>query len=78
MTTYIALFDKNAALLQWIGEASNIGQAVAAFNLDQLPDERCSADDFDAVTGLTDDEYDQIKLWWSNGGLSSKRPDCLK
>jgi hypothetical protein len=78
MTNYwYAILDTNAGLLQWIGEASESGEAYdkAAADL--------NVDDYDLIGGsecfeLSLEEAREVQEWWDNGAASIDCPECIR
>ena len=75
---YYAILDTNAGLLQWIGEASSIREAIDDLDEQVGHDLAGHYGDFE-VYELTKEEADEVNEWWGdNGGASHLVPECLR
>ena len=71
-----AILDTNVGLLQWIGEASEEGEAYDFF-AEEVNEEPYDVIESTEIFSLTPEEAIAVRTWWDNGAASHKTPDCI-
>jgi len=78
--THYAILDNNAGLLQWIGKASEEGEAFdlycAEVGITDPVDQDVALDGV-TIHHLTSADAKEVRRWWDNGGKSNETPECI-